>query len=358
MKEKVVVGLSGGVDSAVAAHLLLEQGYDVIGVTMQMLQDENCPLQEGSPAAAMIRDAKEVADRLGIPHHVINFKKVFDKNVVNYFINEYLQGHTPNPCIVCNRFVKWEALLDRSRELGATYIATGHYATIKKLENDRFTLQVSSFKKKDQTYALYQLTQEQLKSTLMPNGLYSKEQIREIAAAQGLIVANKPDSQEICFIPDNDYAGFIEKNAENVPPAGNFVSTDGEILGQHKGITHYTIGQRKGLGIAFGHPVFVSEIRPETNEVVLGATEDLMKSTVIANGVNWMAVEDIGDEKVKALGKIRYNQKQEACYVENVPGTDNIKVTFERPQRAVTPGQSVVLYTEDDSILGGGTIIG
>ena len=356
--KKVVVGMSGGVDSSVAAYLLKEQGYEVIGVTMQIWQDEDHTIAEengGCCGLSAVDDARRVASDLEIPYYVMNFKKEFKEAVIDYFVDEYLHGRTPNPCIACNRYVKWESLLKRSMEIGADYIATGHYARIEQLENGRFALRRSATLAKDQTYALYNLTQEQLARTLMPVGEYTKEEVREIAEKIQLRVANKPDSQDICFVPDGDYAGFIEKNVDATLPTGNFVTLDGKVLGKHKGITHYTVGQRKGLGLALGYPAFVIEIRPETNEVVIGTNEDSMSYYVRANKVNFMSIADL-NEPMRVFAKIRYNHKGAWCTIEKT-AEDEVLCTFKEQQRAITPGQAVVFY-DGEYVLGGGTIIG
>lgn len=355
--KKVVVGMSGGVDSSVAAWLLKEAGYDVIGVTMQIWQDEEAAVQEengGCCGLSAVEDARRVADRLQIPYYVMNFKQEFKKSVMDYFVAEYLAGRTPNPCIACNRYVKWEALLKRAVDIGADYIATGHYARIEQLSNGRYTLRMARGLQKDQTYALYNLNQYQLSHTLMPAGDYTKEEIRHMAEKIGLQVANKPDSQEICFIPDNDYGRFIRENSEAGVRPGNFVDAEGSILGKHKGIPYYTIGQRKGLNLSMGHPVFVREIRPETNEVVISDNESLFSNRTVADNLNFMSIEELTGE-LRVMAKIRYNHKGAPAVVRMI-SKDRLECIFDEPQRAVTPGQALVLYQED-CVLGGGTIV-
>ena len=355
---KIVVGLSGGVDSSVAAYLLKEAGHEVIGVTMQIWQEEENSIQEengGCCGLSVVEDARRVAQMLGIPYYVMNFRSEFKEAVIDYFVAEYMAGRTPNPCIACNRYVKWESLYHRARAIGADGIATGHYSRIVKLSNGRYALQKSITDAKDQTYALYNLTQEQLEHTLMPVGAYSKEEIRKIAEKIGLFVANKPDSMEICFVSDNDYAGFIEQYTGNPFPTGNFVNTAGEVVGKHKGIIHYTVGQRKGLGIALGERTFVKEIRPETNEVVLASNEELFSTVLYANRVNFMSIAAL-TEPMEVMAKIRYNHKGSKAVIELIE-EDVVKVTFEQPQRAITPGQAVVWY-DGDIVVGGGTILG
>ncbi len=354
MGKKVVVGMSGGVDSSVTAYLLKQQGYDVIGVTMQIWQNDKEYEEDNGSCCGLsaVDDARRVAERLDIPFYVLNFRREFEEKVIDYFVEEYKQGRTPNPCIACNRYVKWESLLQKSLQLGADYIATGHYANIVSLDNGRKSLRYDENNPKDQTYALYNLTQFQLEHTLMPVGAYSKPEIREIAKEIGLAIANKPDSQEICFVPDDDYAGFIEKRTGNSIEEGNFIDVDGNVLGRHKGIVHYTIGQRKGLGIAFGKPMYVVEIDAVNNNVVLGSNEDLFKDELVAMDINYMGEESFVEGK-EYRAKIRYSHKPAKCMLKTEG--DKVICTFEEKQRAITKGQSVVFY-DKDIVVGGGTI--
>ena len=356
-KKKVVVGMSGGVDSSVAAYLLKEQGFDVIGVTMQIWQDEDsCKVEEngGCCGVTAVRDASAVARALDIPYYVLNFKDTFRSRVMDYFADSYYRGRTPNPCIACNRYVKWQSMLQKALSLGADFIATGHYARVVQLPGGRYTLREAGHGK-DQTYALYNLTQEQLARTIMPLGEYTKEQIRSIADSIGLPVASKPDSQEICFVEDNDYAGFLARYTGREPEPGHFVDTRGRILGDHRGIIHYTVGQRKGLGLSLGRPMFVVEIRPETKEVVLGEDGDCFAAGLLAGDCNWMMLPGLSvGQSAEVLGKIRYSHRAAPCTItQREDGC--VECRFVEKQRAITPGQAAVWY-RDGYIVGGGCV--
>ena len=345
---KVVLGMSGGVDSSAAAYLLKKEGYEVVGITLKLWK-------ENSDDNTYIKDAEDVARKLGIEHHVVDYTETFKSEIVDYFLEEYRKGRTPNPCIMCNRKIKFQSLLDFADEIAAYHIATGHYAkpSVYPLTG-RFTVRLSETASKDQTYALYRLTQEQLKRVLMPVGAYEKSQIRQFASEAGLSVADKKDSQEICFIPDDDYIEFMKRQLGNIEKPGNFVDMNGNVLGRHKGIINYTIGQRKGLGISLGEKRFVKRINSETNEIVLSGNQELFEKELFADNLNFVAVENIS-EPIKCEAKIRYAHKKAPCTVENAGG-GRIKVIFDEPQRAITPGQSVVLY-DGDFILAGGVIL-
>jgi len=354
---RVVVGMSGGVDSSVAAYILKQQGYEVIGVTMQIWPSDDPDVVEregGCCSLTAVEDARRVANHLGIPFYVMNFQQVFDEKVISYFVDEYIKGRTPNPCIMCNRYIKFEELLRRSMALDAYYVATGHYARIGyDDQKQRYLLKKSVTPAKDRTYALYTMTQYQLKHTLMPLGNYTKEQVREIAEKSGLVTANKPDSQEICFVKDDDYAGFVQDRASGPVAPGYFVDTQGNVLGKHKGIIHYTIGQRKGLGISLGHPMYVVDIDPENNTVILGRDHEVYSREMLVDDVNLISVPSI-DSPIRASVKIRYTAKEAPATIYPYED-DTLRVVFDEPQRAITPGQAAVIY-QDDLVVGGGII--
>ncbi|TEB09220.1 tRNA-specific 2-thiouridylase MnmA [Pelotomaculum propionicicum] len=347
--------MSGGVDSSVTAALLLEQGYDVIGVTMQIWDTAHTKVDGdyvGCCSLAAVEDARGVADRLGIPFYVLNFRRLFEDKVIDYFTAEYLRGRTPNPCIACNRYIKFQALLDKALSLDAAYIATGHYARLGYSEQyGRYTVCRPADRKKDQTYVLYGLTQHQIAHTLMPLGELTKEQVRKKAADLGLRVADKAESQEICFVLDNDYRNFLNKKTTDIKP-GPFLNMKGEILGEHKGIPFYTIGQRKGLGIATGERLYVLKIDPENNAITLGPEEAILGDRLIAEDLNLVLYEKLtGPLEVEA--QVRYNGVPSPATLTPAPG--GVSVHFHKPQRSITPGQAVVFY-QGDCLVGGATI--
>ena len=350
-RSRVIVGLSGGVDSSAAAFLLKKRGYDVIGVTMVTQEMSSSSEESICSAEEAVKDAKRVAEAIGIPHHIIDFKEIFREKVMDYFADEYLHARTPNPCIVCNRYVKWEALLNAGEKMGADMIATGHYARIIKLPDGRYAVSNAASASKDQTYVLYRLTQEQLGRTIMPLGEYEKADIRRIAAEAGMPVADKSDSQEICFIPDNDYASFVKQYTGVDMPKGNFVNINGDVLGEHKGLLHYTVGQRRGLQLPMGHRVFVKELRPDTNEVVIAENEDMFTSEVKADRLSFMGIGDFNDGE-EFTGRIRYGHRGTKCRLFRT-GEDEITALFDEPVRAATPGQALVLYKNEYIALGG-----
>lgn len=341
MKKRVMIGISGGVDSAVAAYLLLKDGYDVVGVTLNLWKETD------------LTDAKKVCDMLGIEHLVFDFTREFETYVINNFIDEYTRGRTPNPCIVCNRYLKFEMLLKKAEELGFDYIATGHYARVEFDENTkRYIIRKSVYDKKDQSYVLYRLTQDQLAKTLMPLYSYSKEEIRAIAEKIGLNVANKKDSQDICFIPDGDYISFLKRYI-TLPPIGDFLDDEGKKIGEHLGIASYTIGQRKGLGMTFGKPMFVTKIDAESNTVTLSESGGQFKKTVYAKETNFLPFEFL-DKPKKFLCKLRYSSHPEEALITPID-KDKVKIEFENVKSAACPGQSAVFY-DGDILIGGGII--
>ena len=358
MENKVLIAMSGGVDSSVAAALLNFKGYECAGATMKLYSNEDIcmDLQKTCCSADDVFDARSVAARLNIPFYVFNFKEDFGKEVIERFIHAYECGMTPNPCIDCNRYMKFEKLYNKAMLLGYDYVATGHYARVEYDEGKgRYLLKKGFDASKDQSYVLYSLTQEQLSHTLFPLGEFTKAQIREMAEKHGFINANKRDSQDICFVPDGNYAGFIRQYTGKDYPEGNFVTKDGKILGKHKGIIHYTIGQRKGLSLSLKEPAYVCEKKMDTNEVVLGKNEDLFSSRLTADNFNWISV-DSPKESIRVTAKTRYSHKEQPAMAHAL-SSGRVEVIFDEPVRAITQGQAVVLY-DGDTVVGGGTIIG
>jgi tRNA-specific 2-thiouridylase len=350
----VIVGMSGGVDSSVTAALLKQAGHDVIGVTLNVWPDlPNMPevqREDACCALGAVEDARRVADKLDIPYYVLNFKEVFEDKVIKDFVQTYASGRTPNPCIRCNQFIKFDALLVKAKQLGADYVATGHYARIEHGAPNR--LRKAKDLSKDQSYVLYVMSQDRLGHALMPLGDHTKQDTRQLAADMGLSVANKPESQDICFVPFKRYTEFIELYAPEVLQPGPIVDTSGTVVGEHRGVALHTIGQRRGLGLATGSPVFVTELQPESNTVVVGGPEALLKSTCRLDEINWIDGA-APTEPRRAMAKARYRSQEVPCSVV-LDGTDLV-ATFDEPQKAITPGQALVLY-DGEYVLGGGTI--
>ena len=357
MQKKAIIAMSGGVDSSVAAYLMVKEGYDCAGATLKLYDNPQCsfPGHRACCTPSDTEDARSVAARLGMLYYVFPMHDEFRHSVIDKFADTYLHGGTPNPCIDCNRFLKFSALLDKARELGCEYIASGHYAHREQdPETGRFILKKGLDPTKDQSYVLYAMTQDQLAHTLFPLGSYTKKEIRHIAQEQGFINADKPDSQDICFVPDGDYARVIELRTGQKAKPGPFVDREGHVLGEHAGIIHYTIGQRKGLGLGIEHPYYVCEKRPEDNTVVLGPNEALFTTELDAGDFNWIAY-DTPPAELHVKAKIRYRQQEQPATVTQNPDS-TVHVSFDEPQRAIARGQAVVLY-DGDTVVGGGTIL-
>lgn len=354
--KKALIAMSGGVDSSVAASLMIDEGYECIGITMKLYAGEEVEIKCEKTCCSIddVNDARNVASSLNMPYYVMNFKDKFEEKVIKKFAETYINGGTPNPCIDCNRYLKFDKLMDKMKELGYDYVVTGHYARVEYDEaKERYILKKGLDETKDQSYVLYNMTQDQLKHTKFPLGAFKKTEIREIAENKGFINARKHDSQDICFVPDGDYATFIENYCGKKFEEGEFVDKNGNVLGCHKGIIRYTIGQRKGLGITSKEPLYVCGKDVEKNQVILGSNNDVFGKELYAEDVNWVSIEE-PKEPFRCKAKIRYKQREEWGTV--YPESDGkIKIVFDNQTRGITKGQAVVLY-EEDAVLGGGII--
>ena len=360
MNQKAIIAMSGGVDSSVAALLTVKEGFECIGATMKLFYDEDmvecCDVRENSCCSLEdVEDARSVCTSLGMRHYVFNFSDLFHTTVIDRFSGDYENGRTPNPCIDCNRHLKFDKLFLRAKELGFDYVVTGHYARIEYDKTlGRYLLKKALDDTKDQSYVLYAMTKEQLAHTRFPLGALRKTEVRDIAEQNGFVNARKHDSQDICFVQHGTYADFIKKQTGKDYPAGNFVDTDGNVLGRHKGIIYYTVGQHKGLGISSEQPWYVKAVRPEDNTVVLGRNEELFTSVLEAADINLIPIDRI-DAPLRVSAKVRYRQKEQPATVTQI-GDDRLRIEFDEPQRAITKGQAVVLY-DGDTVVGGGTIV-
>lgn len=354
MSKKAIIAMSGGVDSSVAAFLMKDKGFDCIGATMKLYDNDDI-MESGEKTCCSlddIEDARSVANRLSMPYYVFNFKDDFKEKVIDKFIATYENGGTPNPCIDCNRHLKFKRLFQKMQELGFDYVVTGHYARVEE-NNGWFYLKKGVDEAKDQSYVLYSLTQNQLAHIQFPLGTYSKTEIREIAENHNFLNARKKDSQDICFVPDGDYAKFIEGYLGKTYPKGNFIDINGNVLGEHQGIIRYTNGQRKGLGVAFGKPMYVADKNVKDNTVTLCTNEELFSSELIADDFNWLIPNPA--KEIKCSARVRYNMKEQPATVYTLEN-GNVKIVFDAPQRAITRGQAAVLY-DGETVLGGGTIL-
>lgn len=359
-KGRVLVAMSGGIDSSVAAVLLHEQGYEVIGMTMKTwdyASSGGTKKETGCCSLDSINDARHIAVSLGFPHYILDIREEFGDSVIDYFTNEYVEGRTPNPCVMCNTHIKWDALLKRADQLGCEFIATGHYAQIRE-ENNRFIISKGVDALKDQSYVLWGVSQSSLARTILPLGHLTKTRIREMATERGFVdLVNKSESYEICFVPENDYRGFLKRRIpelEEQVKGGNFIDTEGKIIGIHEGYPFYTVGQRKGLGKAFGYPAFVTEIRKETNEVVIGKLEDLNRTGMYVGQLNLQKYDAIPLEGLETVTKVRYKDAGTGAFIERFDG--KIKVEFHEDVSGIAPGQAAVFY-EGDDVVGGGWIL-